>query len=100
VAGLATHIAVTNGQQKAAAGPTQSPWHGTIININRGKSTIDVRREGFVRTIHYNSSTKLTEDKKLVDMSELKEGMDVICLGNYPSGSVVMNATRTDLRRR
>jgi hypothetical protein len=34
------------------------------------------------------------------DMSEFKEGSDVICLGTYESGSAVMNATRIDLRKR
>jgi hypothetical protein len=99
VAGLAAHIAVANGQEKVAAGPTQSRWHGTIVNINKDKSTMDVRREGVVRTIHYDSSTKFTEGNKVIDLKDLKEGMRVICLGTYEKGSVVMNATRIDLRR-
>ena len=33
-------------------------------------------------------------------MSEFKEGADVICLGTYEMGSVVMSATRIYLRRR
>jgi hypothetical protein len=32
-------------------------------------------------------------------MSQFKEGSDVICIGTYDSGGVVLNATRIDLRR-
>jgi len=97
VVGLA---ALAYAQEKAAAAPKESRWHGTIININKEKSTIDVRKQTIVKTIHYDSSTKWTEGTKALDMSEFKEGMIVICLGTYESGSVVMNATRIDLRRR
>ena len=100
VAGLASYNAIGNGQEKAAAAPKLSHWRGTITNINTKNSTIDVRKDSVVRTIHYDSSTKWTEGNKAIDMSELKEGMIVICYGTYPSGSVVMNATQVDLRRR
>jgi len=62
---------------------------------------MDVRRESMTKTIHYDSSTKWTEAKgtKVIDMSEFKEGSDVICLGTYESGSVVMNAKQIDLHR-
>ncbi len=101
VVGLASHYTVANGQEKAAEGPKLSRWHGVIVRINKDKSTMDVRRESMIKTIHYDSSTKWTEAKgtKVIDMSEFKEGSDVICLGTYESGSVVMNAKQIDLRR-
>jgi Cu/Ag efflux protein CusF len=101
VVGLAAHYALANGQEKAAAAPKESRWHGVIVMIDKDKSTMDVRRENVVKTIHFDSSTKWTEAKgaKAIDMSEFKEGSEVVCLGTYKKGSVVMNATNIDLRR-
>jgi Cu/Ag efflux protein CusF len=98
VAGLALSIALA--QEKAPAAAKESRWHGIIIRIDKDASTMDVRRGNVERKIHWDSSTKWTEGTKVIDMSEIKEGADVICLGTYPSGSVVMNATRIDLRRK
>jgi len=98
--GLAAHVAVANGQEKAAAAPKESRWHGVIMRINKDESTMDVRRGTIERKVHFDSSTKWTEGTKTIDMSEFKEGQDVICLGTYEKGSVVLNATRIDLRRR
>jgi hypothetical protein len=101
VVALASHIAVANGQEKAAEGPKLSRWHGVIVRINKDKSTMDVRRESAVKTIQYDSSTKWTTAKgrKVIDMSEFKEGADVICLGTYENGSVVMTAKQINLQR-
>lgn len=100
VAGLALHNAVANGQAKAVSGPKLSRWHGKIVMFDKDKSTMEVRRESIVRTVHYDSSTKWTKAKgtKVIDMSEFKEGSEVVCLGTYDKGSVVLNATNIDLR--
>jgi len=98
VAGLALSIALA--QEKAPAAAKESRWHGIIVRIDKDASTMDVRRGNVERKIHWDSSTKWTEGTKTIDMSDFKEGADVICLGAYPSGSVVMNATRIDLRRK
>jgi len=100
VVGLAAHVAVANGQEKAAAAPKESRWHGIIMRINKDESTMDVRKGNIERKIHFDSSTKWTEGTKAIDMSEIKVGADVICLGTYEKGSVVMNATRIDLRKK
>jgi Cu/Ag efflux protein CusF len=100
VAGLALGIAFAKGQEKAPAAAKEGRWHGVIVRIDKDASTMDVRKGTIEKKIHWDSSTKWTEGTKVVDMSEFKEGTDVICLGTYPSGSVVMNATRIDLRRK
>jgi len=100
VVGLIPHNAFANGQQKAAAAPKVSRWHGQIIRFNMDKSTMDVRRGNFTKTIHFDSSTKWTNGSKVIDMSEFKEGSDVLCLGTYESGDKVMNATRVDLQKK
>jgi hypothetical protein len=51
------------------------------------------------RGVGFDSSTKWTRGTKPALMSELTEGSEVICLGTYESGGVVMKATRIDLRR-
>jgi Cu/Ag efflux protein CusF len=100
VVGLALGNAFANGQEKAPAAAKESRWHGVIIRFDKDASTMDVRKGSIEKKIHWDSSTKWTEGTKVIDMSEFKEGSDVICLGTYPSGSMVMNATRIDLRRR
>jgi hypothetical protein len=67
--------------------------------MDKDASTMDVRKGSIEKKIHFDSSTKWTEGTKPADMSKFKEGSDVICLGTYEKGSVVMNATRIDLRR-
>jgi hypothetical protein len=98
-AGLVVGSAIAIGQDKTKVTPKESSWHGVIVRINKDASTMDVRRGTFEKKIHWGSSTKWTKDAKPADMSEFKEGSDVICLGTYESGSVVMNATRIDLRK-
>jgi len=100
VVGLAAHVAVANGQEKAAAAPKESRWHGQIMRINTNESTMDVRKGDIERKVHFDSSTKWTEGTKVIDMNEFKVGADVICLGTYEKGSVVLNATRIDLRKK
>jgi len=99
VVGLASLKAVAGGQEKTAAAAKESRWHGVIVRMNKDAGTMDVRKGSIEKKIHFDSSTKWTEGTKVVDMSEFKEGSDVICLGTYPSGSLVMEATRIDLRR-
>jgi len=100
VVGLAAHVAVATGQEKQAAAPKEGRWHGIIVRINKDQSTMDVRKGNIEKKIHFDSSTKWTEGTKEIDMSEIKEGADVICLGTYEKGSVVMTATRIDLRKK
>jgi len=98
VVGIAAYVTVANAQEKAAAAPKESRWHGIVVRFDKDASTMDVRKGNVERKIHFDSSTKWTAGTKTIDMSEVKEGADVICLGTYEKGSVVMNATRIDLR--
>jgi Cu/Ag efflux protein CusF len=99
VLGLASHDTVAYGQEKAAVGPQVTRWHGHIVRLYKDESKMDVRRGDIIKTIRFDSSTKWTEGTKVIDMSEFKEGSDVVCLGTYESGSKVMTATRVDLRK-
>ena len=100
VLGLASHDTVAFGQEKATAGPQVTRWHGHIVRLYKDESKMDVRRGNVTKTIRFDSSTKWTEGKKVLDMSEFKEGYDVLCLGSYESGSKVMTAAQVDLRKR
>ncbi len=99
--GLASQKAMAQEQKEGKAAPAVAPkegrWHGTLIRINKDASTLQVRRSGTERTIHYDSSTKWTRGTKRVDMSEFKEGADVICIGTFEKDE--FHATRVDLRR-
>lgn len=98
-AGLAIPKATAQEQpeKKTAAAPKEARWHGRIVRINKDQSTLEVRREGVTKTIHYDMSTKWTEGTKPVDMSEFKQETDVICLGAYDDKGM-FHATRIDLR--
>jgi len=98
-AGLAVPKATAQEQpeKKTAAAPKEARWHGRIVRIDKDQSTLEVRRQGITKTIHYDSSTKWTEGTKAVEMGELKEEADVICLGTYDEKGK-FHATRIDLR--
>jgi hypothetical protein len=85
-------------KEKPAVAAKEARWHGTLIRFNKDVSTIDVRRGTTDKTIHYDASTKWTKEKKVIEMSEVKEGSDVICLGKYDEKGE-FHATRIDLRR-
>jgi hypothetical protein len=85
-------------KEKPAATAKEARWHGTFIRMSTEASTLDVRRGGVERTIYFDSSTKWTQGKKAIDMSEIKQGADVICLGKVDEKGE-FHATRVDLRR-
>ena len=98
--GFAAQEAPTNAKEKKATAPKEARWHGTITRSDKDGSALTVRRRGgnVEKAIHYDSSTKWTEGTKPIDMSEVKDGADVICLGKYDEKGQFI-ATRIDLRR-
>jgi hypothetical protein len=64
---------------------------GRIVRSSKDKSTLTVRvgNAGVEKTVYYDASTKWVSqyhaDKKVnpIDVSEVKEGDYVICLGSY-----------------
>jgi uncharacterized protein YlxW (UPF0749 family) len=85
-------------KEKPAAAAKDLRWHGIIVRINKDASTLDVKRDNAEKKIHFDSSTKWTKEKKVIDMSEFKEGSDVICLGKTDEKGD-FQATQIDLRR-
>ncbi len=81
--GISTVAAQETKEHVSAHKKGELRWHGVIVRINQDKSTMDVRKANNVRTIHFDSATKWTKakGKAAADMSEFKEGADVICLG-------------------
>ena len=99
-AGLGTQRAAAQDAQAPAAAPAkQARWHGTIIRMATDGASMDVRRQGIDKKIYFDSSTKWTEGTKTIEMSEVKEGADVICLGTLDEKGL-FHATRIDLRKR
>lgn len=100
VAGLTAQKATAQAtQEKKTAAAKEARWHGRIVMMDKNLSTLEVRREGTMKTIYYDSSTKWTEGTKGAEMGEFKEGADVICLGTYDEKGK-FHATRIDLRSR
>ncbi len=101
VAGLASTSTVAQESagknEKAAAAAKQGRWHGRIERMSTEQSYLDVRKGTITKRIHFDGSTKWTQGKKTIEMSEVKEGADVICLGQMDEKGN-MQATRIDLR--
>jgi len=85
-------------KEKPAVAAKEQRWHGTLIRFNKDTSTIDVRKGAIDRRIHYDSSTKWTKGTKTIEMSDVKEGSDVICMAKTDEKGE-FHATRVDLRR-
>ncbi len=91
-------MAKEKGAKMGAAGK-EARWHGTITRSDKDGSNLTVRRKGQTveKVIYYDSNTKWTQGTKTIEMSAVKDGADVICLGKYnEKGQFV--ATRIDLR--
>ncbi len=85
-------------KEKAAATEKQLRWHGIIIRINQDQSTMDVRKGTVEKKIHFDSSTQWTKGKEVLpDMSQFKEGSDVICIGKAGAKGE-FHATRVQLQ--
>jgi len=101
VAGLAAAGTVAQEKQekeKTAAGAKEARWHGVIDRVSTDQSYMDVRRGNVEKRIHFDSSTKWTQGKNQAEMSRFKEGVDVICLGQY-NEKKEFHATRIDLQK-
>ena len=84
--------------EKPVATAKQARWHGIIVRINKDASTLDVKRGNATRSIHFDSSTQWTKGKEVIEMSEFKEGSDVICLGKFVEKGD-FQATKIQLQR-
>jgi Ni/Co efflux regulator RcnB len=86
VIGLAVRPAAAQDKKEMTAGATkEARWHGQIVRSDKDNSTLTVRRRGqsYERVIHYDSATKWTMGTKTIEMSDVKDGDEVICLGSY-----------------
>ena len=84
-------------KEKPAAAATTSRWHGTVIRFSSDHTSLDVKKGASEKKVYVDSSTKWTAGKKTIEMSEVKEGSEVICLGTLDQNGNI-HATRIDLR--
>jgi len=95
-------LAIAAGKEKAA-GTKQTKWEGTVVRSDKDQSTLTVRRGGtnIEKVVHYTADTKWTHQVKgkvePIEMSEVKDGDRVICLGSYDDKKE-FQATRIDKR--
>lgn len=97
--GYSIQTTIAQESQQKPATENQGRWHGLIVRWDKEHSALDVQKGNAVRKVYYDSSTQWTEGKKTIDMSQFKEGSDVICLGKYDAKSG-LHATRIDLQPR
>jgi hypothetical protein len=75
----------------------QIRWHGTITRSSKDSKTITVSRQERERILHYTDDTKWTMMNKPVEMSDIKDGDDVItCSEAKEKGTLYL--TRVDKR--
>ncbi len=103
VIGLAAQTMAQEKKEKAAS-KKEARWSGMIVRSDKDASTLTVRKRGTTleKIVHYDSSTKWTtqegKEVKPIEMSEVKDGERVICLGSYDEKGE-FHATRIDLRK-
>ena len=85
-------------KEKPAVAAKAARWHGMVVRFNKDASTVDVRKGGVQKTIHYDSSTKWTKGTETIEMSTVNDGAIVICVGTYDEKGD-FRATRIDLRK-
>ncbi len=100
--GMLSVQAAAKGKKAAGTGDCvkgQVRWHGTITRSDKDGKTVTVRRRGqqVEKIIHYNDDTKWTQGTSSVEMSEVKDGDEVItCSEAKEKGTLY--ATRIDKR--
>jgi Cu/Ag efflux protein CusF len=93
---------LAQGKKEAGTGTCpkgQVRWHGTISRSDKDGKTITVRRRGgeAERVLHYTDSTVWTAMNKPAEMSDIKDGDDVItCSEVKEKGTLYL--TRVDKR--
>ena len=99
LAGYGKPIVVAQEQPaKPATAEKQLRWHGIIVRINKDQSNMDVRKGTVEKKIYFDSSTQWTKGKEVLpDMSQFKEGSDVICIGKVGAKNE-FQATRVQLQ--
>ncbi len=96
--------AQTMAQEKKEKAAKEARWSGMIVRSDKDASTLTVRKRGtnVEKIVHYDSSTKWTRQEgkevKPIEMSEVKDGERVICIGSYDEKGE-FHATRVDLRK-
>ncbi len=97
---VATQPAVAKEKKAkmSSSSTKEARWHGTITRSDKDGKTLTVRRRGqqVEKIIHYNDETKWTQGTKSIEMSEVKDGDEVICMGRYDGNDFI--ATRVDKR--
>ena len=94
--GLSIQVFAQEGSGKEETKPEKNEkamsgrWEGFVTGSDKNKSTLTVRRrDGFARTIHYDSSTQWTSQEhhstkiNSIDASQVKNDDRVICVGFY-----------------
>ena len=100
--GALSVLGLAQGKKETGTGTCpqgQVRWHGTITRSNKDSKTITVRRRGgqVERLLHYTDDTVWTEMNKPAQMSDIKDGDDVItCSEAKEKGTLYL--TRVDKR--
>jgi len=100
--GALSVLGLAQGKKETGTGTCpkgQVRWHGTIIRSNKDSKTITVRRRGgtIERVLHYTDNTVWTQVNKPAQMSDVKDGDDVItCSEVKEKGTLYL--TRVDKR--
>jgi hypothetical protein len=101
LAALVFAASPTSAWAKEGKKASQLRWHGQLVRISEDGSVFTVRKGNVEKAIHVTADTKFTktEGKKAVDIDkgEIKEGDDIICLGEAGEKNEFV-ATRIDKR--
>jgi hypothetical protein len=96
----------TSAPQKKENPTEQARVDGVIIRSDKDKSTLTVRdtKSHAERNVLYDSSTKWTSQEhgsktvNKIDVSQVKDGDRVICLGSWENNGATLHATMISKR--
>ncbi len=78
--------------------PNEDRVSGKVLRLNPEKSMLVVQltKSKIERTVFYNATTKWTKAGKPIDMKEIKDNSNVVCLGKFDEKKE-LTATRCEL---
>ncbi len=98
VLSLAVLAQAPSPEKKAKPTAKESRVSGMVQSIDKGASTITVRKGTTDRFVVYNDQTQFTFQNKLSSLQEVKERRKVVCLGKFDDRNRLV-ATRIEVKR-
>lgn len=102
IAGVLTFMAPEAAAKKKDGGakqPKMDRLSGTVHQVDKANSTIEIRKGTVHRTIVYTPDTKWTASNKPGTMADLKDGSRIVAVGKFDEKTRLV-ASRIEVSRK